>query len=212
MIVNRLPVTLTSIVFLTCSFPLLASPASAGDARWYDRFGFSVGGAYEVGMMENNGMGVPPRTMTAGSVQTLLSYEILTNWQVGVDFDFSVIRQLTSINHAGGVNERGNAWLLGVGSRYFLNDQLAIQGAIDFVGRHWFDHPTGASEPDHLASPLGFRVKVQWFAFSFLPNLSVDADVRYQRWTIFDVQGTEHSQATTQVFGGLGLTYHFGKP
>lgn len=193
------------------SLATLVSPVQADESRWYDRFGLSVGGAYEVGMMENNGMGIPSRTMTAGSVQTLLSYEILKNWQVGVDFDFSVIRQLTSLNDAGGTNERGNAWLLGVGSRYFLNEEWAVQGAIDFVGRHWFNHPTGASQPDHLASPLAFRVKVQWFAFSFLPGLSLDADIRYQRWTIFDVQGTEHSQATTQVFGGLGLTYHFGK-
>ncbi len=64
------------IILLAFLFPLVAA---ADDSRWYDHFGLSIGGAYDVGMMENNGMGIPSRTMTAGSVQTLLSYEILKN-------------------------------------------------------------------------------------------------------------------------------------
>ena len=102
--------------------------------------------------------------------------------------------------------------MVGIGTRYFFSEQLAVQGSIGFLGRHSFDHPTSLGQSDHLANPIAFRLKPQWFPFSELPDLSLDADFRYQRWSTFDVEGTEHDQTTTQFFGGLGVTYHFGKP
>ena len=203
---------LAVMLMVMASQSLIITPAQADELHLLDRFGLSLGGSYGAGTMENSGMGLPSRTMTSGSVEALLSYQVLKNWQVGVDFDYSIVQQLTSFADSGGTNLRGKAWMIGIGTRYFFTEQLAIQGAIDFVGRHRFDHPTGSGQPDHLSSPLAFRAKLQWFAFTALPGLSLDADVRYQRWSTFDVQGTEHSQTTTQAFGGLGLTYHFGRP
>ena len=190
----------------------LRTSAAAEDSQWYDRFGLSLGGSYGAGTMGNTGMGVPSRTMLVGSVQGLLSYRVLPNLQVGMDFDYSVLRQATALEDAGGLNERGQSWAVGIGARWFINQQWALQGAVDFWGRHMFDHPTSLGQRDHLEDPIAVRIKPQWFAFSALPNLSIDLDFRYQRYRIFEVQGTDHSETTTQFFGGLGLTYHFGKP
>lgn len=202
----------TLIAVISLSVTLLIVPAHADEAHWLDRFGLSLGGSYDRGTMENSGMGLPSRTMSVGSFDGLLSYRILDNWQVGIDVDYSILRQQTDLSGAGGTNLKGQAWTVGIGTRYFFTKQLAIQGSIGLYGRHNFDHPTSLGQSDHLSSPIALRFKPQWFAFSAIPNLSIDADLRYQRWSEFDVQGTAHSQTTTQFFGGLGLTYHFGKP
>jgi hypothetical protein len=199
---------LSIVVLLTC----VVTQAQADDDGILDRFGLSLGGSYGAGTMGNSGMDLQYRTMLVGSIQGLLSYRVLPNLQVGMDFDYSVLRQQTSLANAGGTNERGQSWTIGIGARYFINQQWAVQGSIGFFGRHLFDHPTALSQNDHLESPIAVRVKPQWFAFSAVPNLSIDLDLRYQRWGIFEVDGTEHSEATTQFFGGMGLTYHLGKP
>ena len=204
---------------LSCSILLMAGvslalavcPTQANDSRWGDRVGLSIGGSYTAGSMENNGMGLPSRTMGVGSLEGLLAYKIFPNWQVGLDLDYSIVRQLTGLADAGGTNLKGHEWVLGIGTRYTFNNNWAIQGSVGLFGYHWFDNRTGSSRPDHLTHPITVRIKPQWFPFAAIPNLSLDADFRYQHWSTFNVQGTEHDQTTTQFFGGLGLTYHFGK-
>lgn len=172
-------------------------------------FAGTLGGSFEYGRLGDSGMGLSDRSMNSLSLEALPGYRFNSKWLLGVDFNYRLQSQITSLSDTGGTNLKGKGWLFGLGAQYRINESWVIQAAVDLLGRYNFDQQTAASEDDHLASPLSLRVKGQYF---FRECWSVDASANYIRWADFHVAGVDHSEPASQWMIGAGITYHFGWP
>lgn len=172
-------------------------------------FGATFGASYEYGELGDSGMGLQNRSMSAEAFEFLPGYRVNAKWLVGLDFSYRVQQQLSSLSAGGGTNLAGRGYVVGLGAKYDFSPKWSLQGAIGFLGRYDFDRKTDQQQDDHLNSPIGFRMKGQYFFREGLP-LSVDGIVDYQSWGKFHVAGTDLSNPASQWMIGVGLTYHFG--
>lgn len=194
-----------SVFWMACA--VLSQGAHAGDSVIRKNMGATLGASYEIGALGNSGMGLRDRTMTAVSLEALLGYRLNAQWLVGLDFNYRMQQQQTSLGDAGGTNLRGQASLLALGAQYRLNEKWAIQGALDLSGTYNFERQTSNAEDDHLEAPLGLRVKAQRFVRD---RWSVDGSAVLQTWRTFQVSSVSHSKESNQWMIGAGVTYHFG--
>ena len=188
------------------AFAVLSPAAYASDSVIRKNLGATLGASYEIGALGNKGMALRDRTMTAVSFEALLGYRWNTTWLVGLDFNYRMQQQQTSLGDAGGTNLRGQGFLLALGAQYRLNEKWAIQGALDLLGTYNFERPTSNAEDDHLEAPQGLRVKAQRFVRD---QWSVDASAGLHTWRTFQVSSVSHSKESNQWMIGAGVTYHF---
>ena len=175
----------------------------------FSRVGGSIGASYGIGALKNADLGLPARTMAAFSFEGLLGYRPTTAWTLGVDIDFRWMNQLTSVADAGGTNLRGNGWLAGFGARYRPCERWSVQAAFYFLGRYGFRQPALTGDETGLGSPLGLRIKGQYFIFRGVP-LSADLDLSYVHHGSFSLAGVPAPVGTTALAAAAGLTWHFG--
>ena len=194
---------------LLLSGALFCTSTSASDTFNLSKFAGTFGASYEAGQLGNSGMGLSDRTMTSVSFEALTGWRINKKLFVGLDFNYRLQQQQTSLSSTDGTNLAGKGVLIGLGANYNMNPRFSLQGAVDLYGKYNFDKQTSHGQDDHLKSPLSLRMKAQYFAFNELP-LSLDASVSYIRWGNFHVEGVDHSKVTTQYMLGVGITYHFG--
>ena len=192
-----------TLLFLALSSATHASTSDESDLRG---IAATVGASLEAGKMENGGMGLQSRTMTAISLEALPGYRFSRRWLVGLDFDYRFQQQQASLANAGGTNLAGKGWLLGIGAQYHWNPKWAVQAGFDFLGKYSFDRQTANQQDNHLGAPLWLRAKAQRL---IADSWSLDAVANYGVWKQFTVQGVDHSESTKQWMIGLGVTYHF---
>lgn len=199
---------LKSASVLSSLAALFITPNAFGaESHLLKKFGGTLGVSTEVGRLGNSGMDLQDRTLTAFSLEGLAGYRYNSQWLFGLDLNYRIQPQMTSVSDAGGTNLKGKGWLLGLGAQYRINELWAVQGAVDFTGKYEFDKQTAAGQDDHLHAPLTLRLKAQYF---FLPRWTADASANYIRWSKFHVSGADHSEASSQWMVGVGITYHFG--
>lgn len=149
------------------------------------------------------------RKMVAYSFDALPSYRV-GQWLLGPHFDLRIQNQLTSLTNAGGTNLRGRGWLLGVGTRYNVNDRFFVQGVVDFLGYYDLVKDTSTAEDDGIESPLGLRVKTGYAFLEKIPNLTFDVDLQYLTYRTLHISGVDQNKKFNQVFASVGVTYQFG--
>jgi len=182
---------------------------SSSTKEEFSPIGGAIGVSYGIGSTESSDMGLPSRAMSALSFEGLLGYRPSRNWTLGVDFDYRITYQRTSIADAGGTNLRGNGWLGGLGARYRPSDRWSLQGALYFLGNHAFRQPAFSGDDTGMSRPLGLRLKGQYFFIRGVP-LSADLDLSFVRHFSFRIASTSGDANTNSFIGALGLSWHFG--
>lgn len=181
---------------------LVGSPSARAD------FGATVGGSFLLGSLSNSQVGLNSRIMSVSRLESLIGYKTKT-WILGIDFDYRWQDQLTSLENAGGTNLRGSGWLLGIGTRYQIDEKWSIQSSIGFLGRYRFAKQTYASEDAGLGGPLSVGLKAQYFFLEGKP-LSADLNLNWIRYGDLRILSTDYTATSNSFLVGVGLSWHFG--
>ena len=193
-------------IYLTLVF-LAATAYGEDSGSFYKNFGAKLGTSLEYGQLGNSDMDLKDRSMGALSLEALPGFQLSSKWFLGLDFNYRLQQQITTLYYAGDTNLKGKAWQIGLGAQYRFNQKWALQAAIDFLGKYSFDKQTSSNNDDHLESPKSLRLKGQYY---FQPNWTADLSANYIQWDKFVVDGESNSDVSTQWMVGVGITYHFG--
>lgn len=184
-------------------------PFAASAHSLIQNLGLNLSASYEIGRLGNTDAGLQNRTMTAESLQALGGYALSPSWLLGASFNYRFQQQQTALADVGNTNLAGNAWLIGVGAQYLMNDHWSLQGALHFLGKYSFKERNIAGQEGKLNSPKGIDLKVQYRLEKESP-WSIDAVGNFISWGKITANDTDLEQASKQWMLGLGITYRLG--
>lgn len=147
--------------------------------------------------------------MVLGGVDGLLGFNYReVTWGLHASYDFS--GQLTPISSTGNTNSKGSMYLLGVGARYFISEDMYLAALFDLTGQYTFLEKTLEAETDQMSQPFSVRLKIgKRLPFSELVTL--DGDIRYYQFKNFHIGGRDYDWKSQLWSVGVALTWHFGK-
>lgn len=194
---------LLSIHFLVV-FLLISPYAQANDL-----FGGYLSGKANIGQFGGSPAALGDRFVGLASIDSLLGFNF-RGATYGLHLQYDLVGQITPLAEVGRTNSKGNISSVGVGIRYFWNDDYHITGILDLVGDYVFTEKTIGAENDKVNKPLTLRVIVG--KRLDLPYLvTVDGIFNYSNYSNFHIGGRDYDWDSRLWSVGLGLTWHFGK-
>ncbi len=187
----------------------LFSFADSSFAAFSEKIGGYLSGSVGVGQFGSSSAGLDDRFMVLGGVDGLLGFNYReVTW--GLQASYDVAGQLTPISNTGGTNSKGSMYLLGLGARYFISEDMYLAALFDLTGQYTFLEKTLEGETDQLSQPFSLRLKIgKRLPFSELVTL--DGDIRYHQFKNFHIGGRDYDWNSQLWSVGVALTWHFGK-
>ncbi len=184
--------------------------ANSASAQLSEKIGGYLSGSMGLGQFGSSSAGLNDRFLVVGGIDGLLGFNYReVTW--GLHASYDMIGQLTPISQTGNTNSKGSAYLLGLGARYFINEDIYLAGLLDLKGEYTFLEKTAESEQDQMSQPFSLRLKIGKRLNYFSDLVTLDGDIRYSQFRRFHIGGRDYSWNSQLWSVGIALTWHFGK-
>lgn len=174
-----------------------------------ETFGGYLSGNASVGQFGSPSAALEDRFVALGGVDSLLGVNF-RGITFGLHLEYDILGQVTPLSQTSRTNSKGTISSLGIGMRYFWNDDYYFAILIDMASNYVFSEKTIGAENDKVNSPVALRVKVgKKLDWPYLVTL--DGIFNYSSYRNFHIGGRDYDWDSKLWSVGMALTWHFGK-